>query len=139
MKFWRDLPADIDDFFLDLRESAYDTVAIEAKREILTNQITPSSEMAFKKTKITLVEDYDYVNAIGAYGRGRNRYVGLPTTEIHPGSGLTYDHLFWILRMGMTNSVVEIKARPHLDTAAQKVFRTQVPQEMRKAGFKIRR
>ncbi|MCK4500854.1 hypothetical protein KAU11_10165 [Candidatus Babeliales bacterium] len=131
IKALKAVPDDAEDKVAVATDSIYEIIAVEAKREIWAAEIRPISEkVKTNPSLITLIETEQYVDAIGAYGRGRNRYVGLPASGIHKESGLPWHKLFEYL--------YAYGRRPHIITAANKVLGSgKLRVELKKQGFKV--
>lgn len=112
----------------DVQLGLYNFAAEEARKEILNGSIRPASQ----KGGTTLIEDMDYVMAIGVFPDGDGFMVGLPPWEIHPGSGLPYEALWGILRYGTSDG--RIPARPHIDTVIERSI-ARLPKFLRDHGF----
>lgn len=117
-----------------LDSEVLEEAAVEARAEILANQVMPPSQKSTGQapkdgsapysypanvgSQTTLVDTGTYADAIGVYSAGKTKYVGLPPTGTHSPSGLSWDTLYKILRFG----TARMPPRPHIDGAAQRVF-----------------
>lgn len=100
-----------------------------ARTEILSNQITPGSS---NSSGITLVDEVDYVDAIGVYRNSAGRwYTGLPPGGVHH-SGLTYEELYIIIKYGTHTQ----PPRQHIDGAAMRAI-SRIPALLIQAGFRV--
>lgn len=150
LRYLKNLPKRAVNSVTVIRNSLYETIAAEARKEIKANQISPASRkvsdaayaVEYKtKTRTTLVESGDYVNSIKAYGRGKNRYVGLPASGVHRPSGLSWANIFTILYEGR-NGVRggrSAPARPHITTVATRIINKNLHVELAKAGFRVKK
>ena len=133
------------------RDTALEEAALEARAEILSNQIQPPSKKssgqrtgagdtmpytypAAPKNPTTLVDTGTYADAIGVYSTSDGtKYVGLPPSGVHSPSGLPWATLYRWLRFG----TARMPPRPHIDTAAQRVF-AKYGKKLRSMGFLVR-
>jgi len=113
---WLDeLPDRLDGLLEDIRDEALEHLAERAKARILGKAVRPPNAPSTVRRKgfnWPLVETGEYVNMIGVYGSGEDKWAGLPD-GVHAPSGLSYSVLWRIHTFG----VGRIPPRSHFTTS----------------------